>query len=355
MRSLTSGATGLAMAWGACVGLLWPTTTAAQTRVPTHIACVGDGITYGTGASTSAANYPSTLAQLFGPTTKVQDFGRPGATMQTTGDLPYEKQPVYATATSFVSSAGPTAVVDVIIMLGTNDSKAQNWTGDGGTSAMQYATDYAAMIDRFVGLSTHPIVYVALPPTAHSTAFGVNEGILETEIIPTIRQVAQQKGMPMIDVHTPTAAHPEYFGDGINPNDTGYKVIAQIMHDSLLGAGQAMPDAGAADSAAPDAPSEEAGTGSPDASAPSEGGPGLPDGGAASDEAGASGPAAPSNSDAAGAGGAPMPVTGATESSRGCGVGAHGSDGPARSLGFWFAFATLARIRARRVRGLTLL
>jgi hypothetical protein len=237
-------------------------------------------------------------------------------------------------------------------MLGTNDSKAQNWKGDGGTSAMQYATDYAAMIDHFVGLSTHPMVYLALPPTAHSTAFGVNEGVLETEIIPTIRQVAQQKGMPMIDVHTPTAAHPEYFGDGINPNDMGYQVVAQIMHDGLLAAGQAMPDAGAADSAAPDGPSEEGGTGSPGASASSEGGKGSPEGGVPSDEAGASGAEASSNSDAAAvpAGGAPMTGTGPTESSRGCAVGAPASDGPTRSLGFWLAVATLARMRARRVR-----
>jgi len=57
----------------------------------------------------------------------------------------------------FVANAGATAVVDVIIMLGTNDSAPTNW--NGGANATQYQTDYAALINHFQSLSTHPVVF----------------------------------------------------------------------------------------------------------------------------------------------------------------------------------------------------
>jgi hypothetical protein len=43
-----------------------------------------------------------------------------------------------------------------------------------------------------------------------------------------------QKGLPIIDLYTPTAAHAEYFSDGVHPTDAGYAIVAQIMHDGLL-------------------------------------------------------------------------------------------------------------------------
>jgi len=96
------------------------------TRVATHVACVGDSITQGVGASSANTNYPADLQGLLGPGVSVMNYGHSGATMLSTGDLPYQLQPEYTSATSFVSGAGATATVDVIIMLGTNDSKDYN-------------------------------------------------------------------------------------------------------------------------------------------------------------------------------------------------------------------------------------
>src|SRR5258708_5608922 len=99
----------------------------AQQRMPTHVACVGDSITFGYGASSAATNYPSDLQKLLGPAVQVQNFGHNGATMLSNGTLPYIQQPEYAGAPTFVANAGAPAVVDVIIMLGTNDSAPTNW------------------------------------------------------------------------------------------------------------------------------------------------------------------------------------------------------------------------------------
>jgi MYXO-CTERM domain-containing protein len=207
---------------------------AAQVRTPTHVACVGDSITYGYAASSSAASYPSVLQTLFGSSVQVKNYGHSSATMLSVGDLPYQNQSEYTAATTFASGAGATAVVDVIIMLGTNDSKSYNWMSGTSTRAQQFVTDCGAMVDHFTSLSTHPLVYLALPPRAFTNTYGISGTIIHDQILPLIRQVATAKGVPIIDVDTPTAPHPELFPDGVHPNDTGYALVAQVMHDGLL-------------------------------------------------------------------------------------------------------------------------
>ena len=78
---------------------------AAQSRVPTHVACVGDSITQGVGASSSSASYPAVLQKLFGSAVHVGNYGHSGATLLSTGDLPYKNQSEYTAATTFVSGA----------------------------------------------------------------------------------------------------------------------------------------------------------------------------------------------------------------------------------------------------------
>jgi lysophospholipase L1-like esterase len=213
---------------------LWGTPVAAQPRMPTHVACVGDSITAGNGSTSSTKTYPADLQSMFGTSVKVSNFGHSGATMLSAGDLPYVNQSEYTAATTFVSNAGANAVVDVILMLGTNDTKSYNWMASGGGTRMQqFITDCAAIVDHFANLSTHPVVYLALPPKVYANGFSITDSVLASGVIPALMQVAMQKGLPTIDVYTPTA-HPEYFGDGVHPTDAGYVVLAGIMHDGLL-------------------------------------------------------------------------------------------------------------------------
>jgi len=219
------------------LGVFAAPAAAQQPRMPTHVACVGDSITAGNGSSSSTKTYPADLQGLLGSSVRVSNFGHSGATMLSVGDLPYQNQSEYTAATTFVSGAGANAVVDVIIMLGTNDTKSYNWMASGGGTRMQqFITDCAAMVDHFANLSTHPVVYLALPPKIYTNTYGITDSVMSGEVIPALKQVATQKGLPIIDVYTPTA-HPEYFGDGVHPTDAGYVVLAQIMHDGLLASG----------------------------------------------------------------------------------------------------------------------
>jgi acyl-CoA thioesterase-1 len=207
----------------------------AQPREPTHVACVGDSITAGTGASSTATNYPSDLGKLFGSGVKVQNFGHSGATMLASGNTPYVEQPEYTAATTFVSGAGANAVVDVIIMLGTNDSKPVNWdASDGNSNAGMFGVDCGALIDHFSTLPTHPAVYLALPLTAFNNTYTISGSTIKDQIIPALQQIATGRKIATIDLNSPTAGHPEYFTDGVHPNDAGYEIVAQTMQNGLL-------------------------------------------------------------------------------------------------------------------------
>jgi acyl-CoA thioesterase-1 len=222
-----------ALALAACA-LCWGGAARAATQVPTHVACVGDSITAGYAASSPSASYPSDLQGLFGAGVQVKNFGHSGATLMSTGDLPYTQQSEYTAATTFVSNAGAAASVDVVIMLGTNDSKSYNWTTGTGTRAAQFRSDCGALVDHFANLSTHPQVFLVLPPQVYANSFGIDGTVIDNQLIPIIQQVAAAKGVPVIDLNTPTMGHPELFSDGVHPTDAGYRLVAQLIHDGLL-------------------------------------------------------------------------------------------------------------------------
>ena len=89
--------------------------------VPVVVACVGDSITEGIGATRADQySYPAQLQGLLGEGYAVHNYGASGMTLLAEGDYPYIRQERYA-----ASLACPCDVV--LLMLGTNDSKPQNW------------------------------------------------------------------------------------------------------------------------------------------------------------------------------------------------------------------------------------
>jgi lysophospholipase L1-like esterase len=163
----------------AALGMLCTASLAEATpRMPTHVACVGDSITQGVGASSGSTNYPADLQKLLGNAVKVGNFGHSGATMLSAGfgDAPYQSDTEYQAATTFVTNAGAGAVVDVIILLGANDSSSRNWTPAGKPkNDQQFLNDYRAMVEHFAGLLPKPVVYVAFPlATGNNCSCGTN-------------------------------------------------------------------------------------------------------------------------------------------------------------------------------------
>ena len=88
---------------------------------PVVVACVGDSITEGIGATRADQySYPAQLQGLLGEGYAVHNYGASGMTLLAEGDYPYIRQERYAASLACPCDA-------VILMLGTNDSKPQNW------------------------------------------------------------------------------------------------------------------------------------------------------------------------------------------------------------------------------------
>ena len=109
-----------------------------------------------------------------------------------------------------MSGAGASAVVDVIIMLGTNDSKNFNWAPSGKPkNDQQFLSDYRAMVEHFSALAPKPLVFLALPlATGNSPCCSIDGTVIHDEIVPLIKQLAAEKHLPTIDLNTPTTGHP---------------------------------------------------------------------------------------------------------------------------------------------------
>lgn len=119
-----------------------------------------------------------------------------------------------------------------MIVLGTNDSRANNW--DAPDRKARFLGDYGKLVDHFQALRSHPTVYVGLPPaTGPSTCCGIRGDVLTKQITPALRDLARERGLPVIDLAAKTAGHPRLLVDGVHPNDKGYELLAETVREAL--------------------------------------------------------------------------------------------------------------------------
>jgi lysophospholipase L1-like esterase len=206
------------LALAACLAAARP--AAAE---PIKVACVGDSITFGAGVEKREENaYPKVLGRLLGDGYEVRNFGVSGATLLRKGDNPWWKLGVFKQATDFAPAL-------VVIKLGTNDSKPQNWKFKD-----EFAKDYGDLIDHFAGLPSKPKICACLPVPVYETKWGINEAVVKGEIIPVIRQVAIAKKATIIDLYTALSDKPELFPDKIHPNAAGAALMAKVIHAVVM-------------------------------------------------------------------------------------------------------------------------
>jgi lysophospholipase L1-like esterase len=208
---------------------------------PVRIACVGDSIT-------QASGWPDHLRARLGRNYVVGNFGVSGATALRSGDLPYWSTPQFGPSHAFAPDV-------VVLLLGTNDSKPQNWTEAGRAT---FADDYSALVDSYASLPSHPRIFVALPPPAGDNGFGVTGTVIEHEQLPRLRAVAASKGAGIVDLFEAFGGarfDPALFGsagDQVHPGARGARVIADAVYAAVKGGG---PEARRPDPAAARSPS----------------------------------------------------------------------------------------------------
>jgi acyl-CoA thioesterase I len=187
----------------------------------TTVACVGDSIT-------ELSGYPDKLKALLGPTYTVGNFGVAGTTLLKGGILPYWTSRAFNPS----HAANPDVVV---IMLGTNDSEPPIW----GPHKGEFTRDYKALIASYRALPSHPRILLNLCLPAGRNPFGISGMVIETEIIPQIRQVAIDEGAEVIDLFSLFGGHDLdvlLYGtsDQVHPNATGAQKIAEAVYAAIV-------------------------------------------------------------------------------------------------------------------------
>jgi len=185
------------------------------------MACVGDSITEGYGlAVQSKTSYPVMLDSILGPKYAVLNSGRSATTLQKKGDFPYWICKEFSNVFVYKPNI-------IIIKLGTNDTKPNNWHAD------KYEQDYQAMIDTFKTISSKPEIYVCLPVPVFKTKWGINDSTVVHGIIPIIEKLAKNNKLSVIDLHKGMSNEGVNFFDSIHPNEKAVKMMAAIIAEKI--------------------------------------------------------------------------------------------------------------------------
>jgi acyl-CoA thioesterase I len=179
-----------------------------------RVACLGDSITNMTG-------YPEELQQILGKSSVVGNFGVSGATVNLWSSKPYFYDYAYRDARNFMPTTS-------ILMLGTNDARTDNYQ-----KISNFTANYERMLNRTIHWNSTQQVFLVIPPPIFSNTLDLNSTSYVEGVIPRIRQVAADMGLPLIDVYTPLINHPEYFPDGVHPNSEATKIIVDTIYQAI--------------------------------------------------------------------------------------------------------------------------
>lgn len=192
--------------------------------LPIKVACIGNSITFGSGIPDRPRDsYPSQLGRMLGDRWEVRNFGVGGRTMLKKGDFPYWNEDAYKEAKAFLPDI-------VIIKLGTNDTKPQNWKYAG-----EFLANYRSMVKELKSLSSHPRIYVCKPVPAYAKRWGINDSLLVHGVIPAIEQLAGEEQLPVIDLYKALSGYAGLFPDQIHPESEGAGIIAKVICKQLTG------------------------------------------------------------------------------------------------------------------------
>lgn len=192
------------------------------------VVCVGDSITYGSGAGRyrDTKSYPVLLQKKLGNGYRVRNYGLRGRTILDYGNFPYKEEPEYKKT---LKEKG-----DVyIIMLGTNDSKVRNWNTE------DYKEQLRVFVTSYQKVNKRAKIYLMQPPRCFPDEktgivnYKVKNDLIATEIHKSVAEVGLECGAIVIDLYEFTEDHGDWFADGVHPNVKGYEKIAGYIYEVL--------------------------------------------------------------------------------------------------------------------------
>lgn len=193
--------------------LLLCITTIAKNSI--KVACIGNSITYGAFISNPGKNsYPAQLQAYLGHEYEVRNFGVSGRTLLSKGNLPYIQTNEFKESQQFQPDI-------VLIKLGTNDTKPENWRYKD-----EFINDYQALINTYQKLESHPRIILITPlrcflPEENS----ISGQAIENEVRPMVEKLAWKNKLEIINLFN-------VFGDKWEEH-----ILPDKLHPSSIGAG----------------------------------------------------------------------------------------------------------------------
>ena len=195
------------------------------------VALVGDSVTYGHSIKNwPKNNYPALLSKALGEKYCVKSYGVSGSTVQPDGDQPYNITKAYTWSHEFEADI-------LVLMLGSNDSKPENWKG-----AEKFKEEYLKLLSTYINVENQPTVILCTPPTAYYPE-GVTEGLSNYDIQPDIveeiadivKEVATELDYYLININDLTENRRDLFGkDNVHPNNDGASEIANAVYKFII-------------------------------------------------------------------------------------------------------------------------
>ena len=112
--------------------------------------------------------------------------------------------------------------------LGTNDARTNIYM-----SIDNFVTDYLKLVTEVQQFKSKPAIWLVTPPPIFANNLSLSSAYLADGVIPRVNQVANIVGLPIVDVYSALATHPEYFPDGAHPNSAGAEIIADEIYKAI--------------------------------------------------------------------------------------------------------------------------
>jgi lysophospholipase L1-like esterase len=193
----------------------------SNAQKPIKVACVGNSITQGPDRE-SPDSYPLQMQLILGDEYEVKNFGVSGRTLLKKGDYPYWNEPQFQEVKDFAPDI-------LVVKLGTNDSKPQNWKYKN-----EFTADYIKMIKEFrKSMPRKGKVYICIPAPVFQDNWGITENILVFEMRPMLEEIAKKTKSNIIDLYNPLKEKSDLLPDGVHPNKEGLKIMATEVAKSI--------------------------------------------------------------------------------------------------------------------------
>ncbi|MCE5280216.1 MAG: GDSL-type esterase/lipase family protein [Planctomycetaceae bacterium] len=199
----------------AAVALLAGSTVA---NAKTKVAVAGDSL-----ATNSEVPWPAVLGKLLGDEYEVQTFGANGLSVLTNTYRSIWVRYEHAKAAEYRGDI-------TILAFGANDAKPGNWA-----RKREWVGLYKRLIGMYKGENRK--IYIVLPPPPTSEApYGIDKKILQEELIPTLKKIAEETGCTIIDTNTPLQGRDDTIGgDHLYPTLVGHEIIGKVVYMALTG------------------------------------------------------------------------------------------------------------------------